>query len=294
MKKTLTSLPAAWRLYPAVLVARKPALLREGQQVPRLEAAWEPVRIDAAHLAAYRAVCGCARSDYLPIAYPHILASPLHVMVLSSDRFPVRLMGLVHIGNRIRQQRPIAVDESGELCTWIEGHREGAKGQEFELQTEWRCGGELIWSETSRFLARRRAARGAGEKRPAREALGCAASAGKPRRTVSFHAPVGLGRRYGRIAGDLNPIHMADLTARAFGFKAAIAHGMWSLARCAAEFHTEASNEPCELDVSFKLPVFMPSWVMLESWETPAGLAFELRDSQGEKPHLTGSFSRHG
>jgi hypothetical protein len=259
MKKTFTSLPAAWRLYPAVLVARKPALLREGQQVPRLEAAWEPVRIDAAHLAAYRAVCGCARSDYLPIAYPHILASPLHVMVLSSDRFPVRLMGLVHIGNRIRQQRPIAVDESGELRTWIEGHRDGA-----------------------------------GEKRAAREALGCAASAGKPRRTVSFHAPVGLGRRYGWIAGDLNPIHMADLTARAFGFKAAIAHGMWSLARCAAEFHTEASNEPCELDVSFKLPVFMPSWLMLESWETPAGLAFELRDSQGEKPHLSGSFSRHG
>jgi len=31
-----------------------------------------------------------------------------------------------------------------------------------------------------------------------------------------------------------NPIHVADLAARWFGFKHAIAHGMWSLARCVA------------------------------------------------------------
>ena len=43
-----------------------------------------------------------------------------------------------------------------------------------------------------------------------------------------------LGRRYAAVSGDRNPIHMHALTAKPLGFPAAIAHGMWTKARCLA------------------------------------------------------------
>ncbi|MDW8259734.1 MAG: MaoC/PaaZ C-terminal domain-containing protein, partial [Gammaproteobacteria bacterium] len=97
-----------------------------------------------------------------------------------------------------------------------------------------------------------------------------------------------LGRSYGWLAGDLNPIHLSDITARLFGFNGAIAHGMWSLARSVADLDRDFLRPPCLLDVAFKLPLGLPSWVLLEQWQTGATLEFCLRDQHGEKPHLTG------
>ena len=108
-------------------------------------------------------------------------------------------------------------------------------------------------------------------------------------KSSSFRAPAGLGRRYGFISGDVNPIHMSDLTARAFGFPRAIAHGMWSLGRLASDFEAEQFNGGCELVVNFKLPIYMPAWLMLQRWPIENGTGFALRDAQGEKPHLTGT-----
>ena len=86
-------------------------------------------------------------------------------------------------------------------------------------------------------------------------------------KSSSFRAPSGLGRRYGFISGDVNPIHMSDLTARAFGFPAAIAHGMWSLGRLASDFEAAQFDGGCELNVTFKLPIYMPAWLMLQRWD---------------------------
>jgi acyl dehydratase len=90
----------------------------------------------------------------------------------------------------------------------------------------------------------------------------------------------------------LNPIHLSDASAKLFGFKGAIAHGMWSLARCAADLDDTVLSGACEYQVAFKLPVFMPAWVMLEQWDVGAATEFCLRDNQGEKPHLTGRLQR--
>ena len=82
---------------------------------------------------------------------------------------------------------------------------------------------------------------------------------------------------------------MSDLTARAFGFPRAIAHGMWSLARLASDFESEQFDGGCELSVGFKLPIYMPAWLMLQRWPIENGSGFALRDGQGDKPHLTGT-----
>jgi hypothetical protein len=148
--------------------------------------------------------------------------------------------------------------------------------------------GAPLWDETCTFLARKRPPAGAAKpSMAARSAEG--APDGVAVKSSSFRAPAGLGRRYGFISGDVNPIHMSDLTARAFGFPRAIAHGMWSLGRLASDFEAEAFDGGCELSVGFKLPIYMPAWLMLQRWSIENGSGFALRDGQGDKPHVTGT-----
>jgi acyl dehydratase len=279
--------PAIWSMYPKIMVSRKPSQVPEGGEVPRIEARLANVHVDRKHLAAYSEICGAAAGATLPIAYPHILAMPLHLAMLGAEAFPVKLFGLVHVHNRIAMRQPLSADEPAQIRAWIEGHRETERGQEFDLHTEYVVAGEPLWDETCTFLARKRApAGGAAKTTQSRSAEAPGAVAMK---SSSFRAPAGLGRRYGFISGDVNPIHMSDLTAKAFGFPRAIAHGMWSLGRLASDFEAAQFDGGCELSVSFKLPIYMPAWLMLQRWAIENGTGFALRDAQGEKPHLTGT-----
>jgi acyl dehydratase len=211
----------------------------------------------------------------------------LHLAMLGAEAFPVKLFGLVHVSNRIAMRQPLSADEPAEIRAWIEGHRETERGQEFDLHTEYVVAGEALWDETCTFLARKRAPAGATKATMSNRSADSAPD-GVAVKSSSFRAPAGLGRRYGFISGDVNPIHMSDLTARAFGFPRAIAHGMWSLARLASDYEAAQFDGGCELTVNFKLPIYMPGWLMLQRWPVENGSGFALRDGQGEKPHLTG------
>ena len=290
MKMQFRSSPSLWSLYPRVIAARKPALVRDGTAVPRIEAELPLLRIDAAHLRAYRECVAAADTAVLPIAYPHVLASGLHLAVLSHAAFPVRLLGLVHVRNIIRQHRALTAAAGGVLRVAIEGHADTDRGQEFTLRSEWRtANGELTWEEDCIFLARRKRRGPAGS--PGMDTDSSADAGARPAgvRTTSFQAPAGLGRSYGLLGGDLNPIHLSDLSARIFGFESAIAHGMWSLARCASDLDAAALRNSCEFTVNFKLPVFLPAWLLFEQWPQQDGAGFCLRDNEGKKPHLTGT-----
>ncbi len=284
--------PSVWRQYPKALLARRPSLVPDGRVVPTIEARLEGLAVDAGHLGEYRRVCGFGADDRLPLTYPHVLAMPLHMAMLTSEAFPVKLLGLVHVRNAIRTRARIAQDDVLDLHCHLSGHRETDRGQEFDLVTECAVGDEAVWSETSTFLARRRKPRDARDGEAARPAAATIEDEPRAVRTASWHADANIGRRYAGVSGDINPIHIADLTARLFGFDQAIAHGMWSLARTVAELDAGGTADAVAIEASFKLPILLPAWVNLHSWEIPAGRAFALRDAAGEKPHVTGSFSR--
>ena len=65
------------------------------------------------------------------------------------------------------------------------------------------------------------------------------------------------GRRYAGVSGDVNPIHLHPLTARAFGFPRAIAHGMWTAARALAALEGRLPDA-LTCDVAFGKPVLLP------------------------------------
>ena len=286
--------PSVLRFYPRALLARRTSLLPEGQTIPRIEGTIATVVARGGHLRRFRRVCGFPDDGQLPIAYPHVLAMPLHIALLTRSEFVVRLMGLIHVANEIEFLRPLPEDGQYGLRAWVEGHEDTDRGQEFRLHTEMSDREGVAWRECCTLLARRQVS-GAQASRTARATLRAPKPpAGADVEEVGFEADHAIARLYGRVSGDLNPIHLADVSARGYGFDRAVAHGMWSMARSLAALGPALTATPCRVPVEFKFPLFLPSRVRLEHWR-PAGEAwtFVLRDASGSRPHLAGTVE-HG
>ncbi len=282
-------LPSAFRYYPRAVFAKRATLVPEGRFVPRLQGSAEIVRARRGHLARYRKVCGFGDDGKLPITYPHVLAGPLHMALLTHSRFVVRLMGLIHVANEIHQIRPLPEGGTYRARVWVEGYRDGDRGHEFELFTEIEDREGTAWHEKATLLARRAASVGQAA-RSVRQTLRYEKPAeGDTPPTVAINASRSVGRRYGWLSGDLNPIHLGDWGARLFGFDAAVAHGMWSMARSLAALGAGPLTPPLRIHVDFKLPLFLPSMARLEHWPRDGRHVFVLKDGEGLRPHLAGS-----
>ncbi len=246
-------------------------------------------RIDRDRLATYDRLCGFDVSDVLPATYPHMLAFPLHLALLTSGSFPVAAIGLVHIANRIVQHRPILASERPSLRAWATPLCPHPRGRQFMLRSEAWVGPEKVWEEASLNLARGR--RDDSVDPPE----GPPDSSELPRAAV-WRLPGDLGRRYGSVSGDMNPIHVHALSAKLFGFPTAIAHGMWTKARCLAQLGRELP-EAFSAEVAFKKPILLPAKVAFAERSAPddgRAIAFGVRDARKDAVHLDGLLTPAG
>jgi acyl dehydratase len=233
---------------------------------------------DPTRLAAYAKVCGFRFGDVVPPTWPHVLAFDAHMALMTDGRFPFQAIGLVHLANRIEQKRPVRAGEELSFTvtpTAIEPH---AKGRTFALVTEAEVDGKVVWRETSTML--RRGGGGDGAKKPRRNQTDFEAV----ETSVTWKLPGDLGRRYASVSGDSNPIHLHPLSAKAFGFPRAIAHGMWTKARALAALEGRLSDK-FTVDVEFKKPILLPSTVAFGATDE----AFVVRDPKGDAVHLEGT-----
>lgn len=278
MIKELDRTPSLSTLYPKALLG---GLLQKGSgdTLPDTELVRTGVVVDPAHLAAYNTVCGFRLTDELPATYPHMLAFPLQMALMTEQGFPFPLLGMVHVANRITQQRPIRLDEPLTVRVRAENLRPHEKGRQFDVVSEARVGDETVWTDVSTYLRR-----GGGVPGVRREQLA------PPTPDAIWRVPGDIGRRYAEVSGDRNPIHLHALTAKLFGFPAAIAHGMWTKAHALAAFEGRLP-EAFTIDVRFKQPVLLPGKAAFTSWRTDDGWAFELWHASKPKPHLEGTIS---
>ncbi|MFJ2079250.1 MaoC/PaaZ C-terminal domain-containing protein [Streptomyces anulatus] len=233
-------------------------------------------------LAAYGRICGFTESGPLPLTYPHVLAFPLTMRLMTGHAFPLPVLGLVHTWIEITPHRAAAPAEPLELTVYAEKLTPHRRGTEVTMATEARVDGELVWESRSGYLSRhRQAAQAAGPVTAVPPDAG-----GLPSR-AEWRLPGNLGRRYGAVSGDRNPIHLHPLTARLFGFPRAIAHGMWTVARCLAEAGDPSSIR--SVRAGFRAPVLLPATVTYAADAT--GNAFELRGPDG-RVHLVGAVTR--
>jgi acyl dehydratase len=263
-----------------------------GGEIPDLELDLAGVRAKPEDVAAYARVCGFALRDHLPPTYPHVLAFPLQMAVMADGSFPFGAVGLVHVENRILQHRHIGLGE--ELIvrvrpTKLESH---PRGRTFSLLTEVRAGTDVVWESTSTMLRRggnpNSATKDGGSKpRQAPDPAGDAVRQSAPEGSAEWKLSGDLGRRYAAVSGDRNPIHMHALTAKPLGFPRAIAHGMWTKARCLAALESRLSDS-FEVDVRFRKPILLPSRVEFASTVQEDRIDFAVRDPKRGTPHLDG------
>jgi acyl dehydratase len=240
------------------------------------------VSVNPKAVAAYRKVCGFADSPVLPATYPHILAFGLQMQLLTAKDFPFPLLGLIHLANRIRILRPLGGVNDLSVGVHAQNLRPHAKGATFDVVTTVEDSLGLLWEAESRMLCR-------GVKLDGVAADDNLQAPTTVSELTRWKAPADIGRRYARVSGDYNPIHLSALTAKLFGFPQAITHGLWNKARTLAALseHLPAAN--IEIYVEFKKPVRLPSEVSLLASAAGSGGELQLQGA-GDIEHMIGQW----
>jgi hypothetical protein len=276
-----TMLKAALPVLPGVNLI--PGIRKLGSSLPDLTLHRNDVVIDREHVAAYAEVCAFEPSQTLPFTYPHMLAFPLHMGIMTDGSFPFPAIGTVHVGNSITRHRPISPAERLDVSATAVNLRPHPKGRVFDLVTTMSSAGETVWESTSNYL---RVGKDEKSAKPEGEPFDLIAGTG----TV-WKLPGDLGRQYAHVSGDHNPIHLYPLTAKAFGFPRHIIHGMWSKARCVAAMANRLPDS-ARVEVEFKKPIFLPGKVAFGSRVVDDGLDFSLTRPGDGAPHVLGRARR--
>ncbi|NHC03957.1 hypothetical protein G9F31_09265 [Acinetobacter sp. 187] len=273
-----SQLPKPYLAYPKViqgLIFKKP----KGEKVlPQVEYVVDSFKVDQEHLKKYNEICGYQNNGSIPATYLAVISQSLQMHMMTTEAFPFALLGLVHIRNQVKQHRKIAVNENLSIACKFGDLKPHDKGLQFDFLTTVKVAGEVVMEGLTTYLSRQKTD---------------AAPVAKPKEEVipNFESKAvwdvaeNTGRRYAMSSGDFNLIHIHALTAKAFGFKQAIAHGMWSKARALASLNLP---EAYDADVYFKLPMFLPSKVEFLTAEENGTTHLLIRNQKSQKPHVSG------
>ncbi|HEY6796257.1 MAG TPA: MaoC/PaaZ C-terminal domain-containing protein [Kineosporiaceae bacterium] len=246
-------------------------------------------------VAAYCAVVGQPRGECLPLLYPHLFGFDLQLRLMGDAAFPFPALGLVQVSNQVTAEQSLAVTGSYDVQVRAGSVRPHPRGRVVDLVTTVSRHGRPVWYATSTYLRRERAAATAGN--------GASRADGPPDADASVPDHVGplhhsarwrlegdLGRRYARVSGDVNPIHLSPWTARPLGFPRAIAHGMWTAAAVAGALHGRLPDA-VRYTVRFRRPILLPGTVRLLTAVSGEAADAEVRGRDGDdRVHLYAAF----
>lgn len=273
---TLDGAPDLRRIYATAALRRG----NDGDILPDVRYSRAGIRVDVDDLVAYSRVCRFAVSGALPVTYPHLVAFPLQMAVMSGDRFPLPLLGVVHVENRIEVVRPVGVDEPLDVSVWAQDLRPHRRGRQVDLVSEVGVRGEVVWRGVSTYLSRgREHPEVESSDPPSTESLDAVAAG------PLWRFDEGTGRAYAAVSGDWNPIHVHALTAKPLGFPSAIAHGMYAYARVLASLGPRLPEVGLTSRVWFRKPVRLPSTVRLRTAFGSSRTLSVLEDAKGEIEH---------
>jgi acyl dehydratase len=244
------------------------------------------VTVDVTNLTAYQHLVGETASDVLPAGFIHALAFPLAISVMNRDDFPLPLLGMIHLRNRVEQRAPVLFTDALDVAARVENLRGHRSGTQVDVVAEVRLAGkeDISWSGVSTYLAK-------GVFLPGIDKPSAVATRGEftaPDPTAVWQLGVDAGRAYAAVSGDFNPIHLSVLSAKALGMRRSIAHGMYLASRALADVGS-VRGDSFTWEVDFDTPVFLPCRVALEigseqgdsgSWERSGFVAWNPRSGR--------------
>ena len=241
----------------------------------------DDVQADADHLTAYQHLLHEPATDTLPAGYVHVLAFPVAMALMVRPDFPLPLLGMVHVANRVEQRRPLALGDRLAVRAWARDLRPHRSGTQVDLVTEVAAAGEVAWLGVSTYLAKGVRLPDSPRDETERPTFT------PPVRTGRWELPADVGRRYAAVSGDRNPIHLSPVTARALGFKRAIAHGMYTASRALADVGA-ARGDSFTWSVEFAAPVLLPATPDVRVAHERDGHAFAVWHPRTARLHLEG------
>lgn len=271
-------LPKPYLAYPKVIQGLIFKNIKSDAILPEVEYIVDTLKIDAPHLKTYNEVCGFKHNGYVPAIYLAMLSQSLQMHMMTKESFPFPILGLVHIRNNIKQFRKIGANEQLNLSCKFGELQPHDKGVQFDFIVTAKVGKEVVMEGLMTYLSRQKTSGNAIQKdqpvlQPAYQL------------EAEWQVSENTGRRYALISGDFNLIHLHAITAKAFGFKQAIAHGMWSNAKALASLNLP---DQYEAEVSFKLPLYLPSTVEFLTAQEGHSIDFLIRHGKTQKPHVVG------
>lgn len=240
--------------------------------LPDLQVVRRGVQVDPGALADYDHVCGFTLREQLPATYLHNLVFPLQVTLFADKSYPYPLMGSVHLDNTLRVHRPVLLGEALDLSTWATNARPHKSGVQVDVVSQAHVGDELVWEGLATYLYRGQQVEG---EVPARPEEGDAPDGSG----MIWRLAGDLGRRFSAVSGDVNPIHMSSVTAKAMGFPSTIVHGMWSQAAMLAAVENRLP-QAYVATMSFRKPVLIPGTVRLVAHQKGASWDLALRNNR--------------
>jgi hypothetical protein len=262
-------------------LALKSSTYQIDDSLPAMRAEQNGVLIYAKHLNAFRALCGFKQGGRIPATYLQTLAMPLVLNIMSNSEFPIRAIGKVHLRNQVSVLESFDPRQPINLAVSVGRSLLSSRGLEWNMDFTAMVDNQRVWSGVSTYLYKCET----GMRRREKPKLI------RGENPQDWLVPKDIGRRYGRVSGDCNPIHLSGLTAKMFGFKSAIAHGMWSKTRCIAALEEQLPESGYSVDVSFQRPLYLPSSVKFYTRQLETGQNFSLFNSRGDKAFLTGLIS---
>lgn len=252
--------------------------------------AFQEARIDENHLQRYRELCGYSQYDTsVPLCYVETLFIKPLIALVSSAKFCLSPLGLIHIRQTVKQTGTLlSVKSKLVLGVEVKQYRQSDRGVEVDIFLQAKNGenGPVVWEGTTTLLSR--AGNYKGKPKPNKE------SRDNYQHTGEVSVASNCGIQFARLTGDWNPHHLCTLSAWLLGYKKPIAHGMWTLARAIAYIEKEQELEfdgRHEVVCEFKRPLYMPSSVFVRYDGTGFGNGRVRVEEKGTGvPHLVAHF----
>ena len=238
----------------AAMKKARPFSAADVEGLQRAPVLWENLLPNTRRYKKYCELAGWQQNDTMHPLYWQVRSLPLQLKLISSPQSPFAMLGLVHISNRVTDYTQCRPDIPCELIVRFGQVFQHRRGYAFEVVVTATQRGKPVYAAVGTYLAR-----------TGHSATGLPAWEERDMTLpddISELTPIqasgGLIRRYARVSGDYNPIHLSQVTAKLFGFKRAIAHGMWTAARVISDLQASRQLSGQEIDIQFKRPLFLP------------------------------------
>ena len=259
--QSFQALPSLLNLYTKAVFKRNQKKLTA---LPELTLKVSDFAINTEQFNQYLESFGFNEHDKVPAPFFYLATQTSQLFLLTQSRFPLSPAGLVHLGVCFEQHQAMLSkhwnnSQSGNyILMSIVNQRHSKKGLVFDIETKFYDQQKTAYLKiTNTYLAR-------AIRVNSHEGLPVLCDFNQADETIppSLDSAITLnqhaGKRYARLSGDYNPIHLSRFTAKLFGFKRPIIHGIFLVSKAYAQLHNKQNSPPIKGVFQFKSPFYLP------------------------------------